>query len=156
MNRQYHAPSRRQGGDNPYGVGVISVGSTYYLQEDHYWRDRFRGRPLLRNPWIVEAFLNGIFGAARRNPTTGKWESRFISGRSDMAIVRSLRDGRRKTIAVRRLSVEPSKRAAGKANSGTPWPPEIMHEQERMRPWRFWLRSRERAPSPRMQGTVAR
>ncbi len=103
MNRQYHAPSRRQGGDIPYGVGVISVGSIYYLQEDHYWRDRFRGRPLLRNPWIVEAFLNGIMGAARRNPTTGKWESRFISGRSDMAIVRSLRDVRRKTIAVRIL-----------------------------------------------------
>ncbi|WP_174511239.1 hypothetical protein [Methylocella tundrae] len=103
MNRQYRAPSRRQGGDNPYGVGVISVGSTYYLQEDHYWRDRFRGRPLLRNPWIVEAFLNGIMGAARRNSTTGKWESRFISGRSDMAIVRSLREGRRKTIAVRIL-----------------------------------------------------
>ena len=103
MFRQYYAPSRRQGGDNPYGVGVISIGSIYYLQDDYYWRDRFRGSPTCRNPWIVEAFLNGMMGAARRNPTSGKWESCFISGRSDMAVVRSLRDGRRATVAVRVL-----------------------------------------------------
>jgi hypothetical protein len=103
MIRQYHARSRRQGGDNPNGVGVISIGSIYYLQDDHYWRDRYRGRPTCRNPWIVEAFLNGTLCAARRNPTSGKWESCFISGRSDMAVVRSLRDGRRDTVAVRTL-----------------------------------------------------
>ncbi len=103
MIRQYHAHSRRQGGDNPYGVGVISIGSIYYLQDDYYWRDRFRGSPTCRNPWIVEAFLNGTLGAARRNPTSGKWESCFISGRSDMAVVRSLRNGRRRTVAVRTL-----------------------------------------------------
>jgi hypothetical protein len=103
MFRQYYAPSRRQGGYNPYGVGVISIGSIYYLQDDYYWRDRFRGSPTCRNPWIVEAFLNGTMGAARRNPTSGQWESCFISGRSDMAVVRSLRDGRRATVAVRVL-----------------------------------------------------
>jgi hypothetical protein len=30
MFRQYHA-GRRQGGSNPLGVGVIAVGSIYYL-----------------------------------------------------------------------------------------------------------------------------
>lgn len=104
MIRQYHAHCRRQGGDNPYGVGVISIGSIYYLQDDYYWRDRFRGSPTCRNPWIVEAFLNGTLGAARRNPTSGKWESCFISGRSDMAILRSLRNGRRRTVAEGRVS----------------------------------------------------
>lgn len=99
MMRQYYA-ARRQGGDNPLGVGVISLGSIYYLQDDDYWRDRFRGRPICRVPWIVEGFLNGVVAAARRNDRTGLWEDRYVSGRSDMAIVRSLRDGRRRQIAV--------------------------------------------------------
>lgn len=53
--------------------------------------------------WQVEAFLNGVMHASRLNRTTGHWEDTYISGRSDMAVVRSLRDGRRRTVAVRLL-----------------------------------------------------
>jgi hypothetical protein len=102
MIRQYYA-QRRRGGDNPKGVGVIAVGSIYYLQNDSYWRDRFRGMPVSRNPWIVLAFLNGVVAASRRSVATGKWEDVFVSGRSDVALVRSLRDGRIRKIAVRTL-----------------------------------------------------
>ena len=102
MMRQYYA-QRRQGGDNPKGVGVIAVGSIYYLQSDSYWRDRFRGAPVSRDPWIVLAFLNGVVAASRRSVATGKWEDVYVSGRSDLALVRSLRDGRIRKIAVRTL-----------------------------------------------------
>jgi hypothetical protein len=47
--------------------------------------------------------LNGVLGAGRRNADTGKWESVYVSGRSDMALVQSLRDDRMRTIAVRTL-----------------------------------------------------
>jgi hypothetical protein len=56
-----------------------------------------------RNPWIVLAFLNGVVAASRRSVAAGKWEDVFVSGRSDVAIVRSLRDGRIRVIAVRTL-----------------------------------------------------
>ena len=102
MIRQYFA-GRCRGGDNPLRVGTIAVGAIYYLQDDHWWRDRYRGSPQCRDPWIVEAFLNGLLGAARRDPATGHWLSLYIAGRSDMAIVRSLRTGRRRDIAVRVL-----------------------------------------------------
>jgi hypothetical protein len=102
MIRQYFA-QRSKGGDNPLRVGTIAIGSIYYLQDDGWWRDRFRGAPLCRNPWIVEAYLNGILGAARRDPATGHWMSLYIAGRSDMALVRSLRDGRRRHVAVHLL-----------------------------------------------------
>jgi hypothetical protein len=104
MIRQYKA-QRRRGGYNPLGVGVISVGSIYYLQDRGFFHDRFGGRAICRNPWIVEAFLNGTFHAARRNRETGCWEDAVISGRSDTAVVRSLRDGRRTTVAVRVLQL---------------------------------------------------
>ena len=102
MIRQYFA-QRRQGGDNPLGVGVIPIGAIVHLQDDGWWRDRYRGQPVCRNPWMVEAFLNGTIGAARRNRDTGLWESAYAAGRSDMAVVRSLRDGRRQQVAVRAL-----------------------------------------------------
>jgi len=104
MMRQYHA-RRRQGGNNPLGVGVIPTGAIFYIQDPGWWRDRYRGAPLCRNPWIVEAFLNGTIGAARHNSETGLWESVYAARRSDMAVVRSLRDGRRQRIAVRTLIV---------------------------------------------------
>jgi len=104
MIRQYKA-QRRRGGYNPLGVGVISVGSIYYLQDRDFFHDRFGGRAVCRNPWIVEAFLNGTFHAARRNQETGFWLDAVISGRSDTAVVRSLRDGRRTAVAVRLLQV---------------------------------------------------
>lgn len=99
MIRQYYA-QRRRGGDNPLGVGIIPAGAIFYLQPDWWWRDRYRGKPICRNPVIVEAFLNGTVAAARRNPDTGRWEDVFLAGRSDNAIVRSLRSGRRTTVAV--------------------------------------------------------
>ena len=102
MIRQYHA-QRRCGGPNPLGVGVIPVGAIFYIQDEGWWRDRYRGAATCRNPWIVEAFLNGTVGAARRNRQTGLREDVYAAGRSDMALVRSLRDGRRRQVAVRTL-----------------------------------------------------
>lgn len=102
MFRQYFA-QRCRGGDNPLRVGVTPAGAIYYLQNEGWWRDRYRGAPTCRAPWIVEAFLNGTLAAARRNPVSGRWEDIFVAGRSDMAIVRSLRDGLRRTVAVRTL-----------------------------------------------------
>lgn len=100
MMRQYRA-QRCRGGVNPLGVGVIAVGSIYYVQEEAFFRDRYRLCAVRRTPWVVEAFLNGTCSAARRNPETGLWESTVRSGRSDFALVRSLRDRR----VVRRISV---------------------------------------------------
>ena len=104
MMRQYFA-QRRRGGHNPLGVGVIAAGAILYLQDDDWWRDRFRGRPVCREPYIVEAFLNGTIGASRRNRDTGHWESAYAARRSDMAIVRSLRTQRRQAIAIRILQL---------------------------------------------------
>lgn len=102
MIRQYYA-QRCRGGYNPRRVGVIPTGAIFYIQDDGWWRDRYRGRPVCREPWIVEAFLNGTVGAGRRNAETGRWEDVHVAGRSDMALVRSLRSGRRREIAVRML-----------------------------------------------------
>lgn len=99
MIRQHHA-QRRRDGSNPLGVGTIAFGSLFYLQDRNYLHRQHGGTAICRTPWIVEAFLNGTLGAAWRNPATGRWEDRFISGRSDQAVVRSLRDGRRMTVAV--------------------------------------------------------
>jgi hypothetical protein len=132
MIRQYYA-QRRQGGDNPKGVGVIAVGSIYYLQNDSYWRDRFRGTPVCRDPWIVLAFLNGVVAASRRSVATGKWEDVFVSGRSDLAIVRSLRDGRIRKIAVRTLILHDD---LGMCKQATEYPslPRISNRNLRLRP----------------------
>jgi hypothetical protein len=104
MIRQYKA-YRRRGGYNPLGVGVIAIGSIYYLQDRGFFHDRFGGHAICRNPWIVEGFLNGVCAAARRNRETGRWEDVTVSGRSDTAVVRSLRDGRRCAVAVRILEL---------------------------------------------------
>lgn len=85
------------------GVGVIAVGSIFCLQDEDWWRDRYRGAPVCRNPWIVMAFLNGMIGASRRNRETGLWESTYAARRSDMAMVRSLRDSRERQVPVRTL-----------------------------------------------------
>jgi len=91
------------GGPNPLRVGVIAVGSIYYLQDRTYFDSRFRSQAICRTPWQVQAFLNGVLHAARRNRDTGLWEDRYRSGRSELAVVRSLRDGRQRTVAVRLL-----------------------------------------------------
>jgi hypothetical protein len=87
-------------------VGVIAVGSIYYLQDQGFFHDRYGGRAVCRTPWIVEAFLNGTIAAARRNRGTGQWEDVYTIGRSDVALVRSLRDRSRvQEVAVRTLIV---------------------------------------------------
>ncbi len=102
MMRQYRA-HRRMGGHNPLGVGVVAVGSIFYLQDRAYFDSRFGGTAICRTPWQVQAFLNGMLHAARRDCGTGLWEDKHVSGRSDLAVVRSLRDGRQRTVAVRLL-----------------------------------------------------
>ena len=104
MLRQYHA-QRRQGGDNPLGVGTVALGSIFYLQDDGYWRARFGGTAACRTPWIVEGFLNGQYHAARRNPATGHWLGVYVGNRTDLAVLRSLRDGRRQSVAIRLLQL---------------------------------------------------
>ena len=104
MLRQYHA-QRRQGGDNPLGVGTVALGSIFYLQDDGYWRARFGRTAVCRTPWIVESFLNGQYHAARRDPSTGHWLSVYVGNRTDLAVLRSLRDGRRQTVAIRILQL---------------------------------------------------
>ncbi|NHN93262.1 hypothetical protein [Acetobacter sicerae] len=96
MIRQYYT-SPFQGGDNPLRVGTVASGSIFRLPAP------VSGRPWRTTPWIVESFLNGKMGAAVRNPVTGFWEDRYIRGRSDLAILRSLASGRRVTMAVRHL-----------------------------------------------------
>ena len=102
MIRQYGA-QRSMGGPNPLRVGTIPTGAIFRIQPDRWWRDRFRPAPPNREPEIVEGFTNGTIGAARRNRDTGMWESTYASNRSDMAVVRSLRTGRRREVAVRTL-----------------------------------------------------
>ena len=53
MIRQYGAQHAR-GGDNPLRVGVIAVGSIYYIQSDGFFRDSWSGRAVCRCPWQVE------------------------------------------------------------------------------------------------------
>jgi hypothetical protein len=102
MLRHYFA-RRSCGGDSPLRVGTIAVGSIYYLQDEGWWRDRFRGKPQCCHPWIVESFLTGIQGAAHRDPVTGHWRSLHVAHFSDTALVRSLRDGRRSRIQIHTL-----------------------------------------------------
>ena len=102
MMRQYGA-HRRMGGHNPLGVGVIAVGSIFYLQDRAFFSNRFGGQAVCKTPWQVQGFLNGVLHAARRNRDTGLWEDRYRSGRSDLAVIRSLRDGQQRTVAVRLL-----------------------------------------------------
>ena len=70
MIRQY-GTQRRRGGANPLGVGVIAVGSIYYLQDREFFDSRFSGQAVCRDPWIVEGFLNGTIGAAVATATPG-------------------------------------------------------------------------------------
>jgi len=119
MIRQYFA-QRFQGGTNPLRVGVVAAGSIFYLQDEGFFRDRHGGRAVCRTPWIVESFLNGQCHAARRNPATGCWLDTFISGRSDMAVIRSLRDGCRRQVAVRTLQLHDD---LGLSKEPTNYPP---------------------------------
>ncbi len=85
-------------------VGVIATGSIYYLQDQGHFYP-YGDTAACRDPWIIEGFLNGTVSAARRNPGTSRWEDVYHAGRSEMALVRSLRDGRRRQVSVRILIV---------------------------------------------------
>jgi len=82
---------------------VVAVGGLFYLQDEDFFRDSYGGRAVCRDPVQLLAFKNGLLHAARRDPDTGCWKDSVWSGRSDMAVVRSLRDGRCCTVAVRLL-----------------------------------------------------
>ncbi len=132
MIRQYGA-QRSQGGDNPLRVGVVAAGSIFYLQDEAFFCDRHGGTAMCRTPWIVEAFLNGTMGAARRNRDTGRWEDVFLSGRSDMALLRSLRDRRQlRQVAVRTLILHDD---LGLTKGTTAYP--TLPDVHRLRPVRF-------------------
>ncbi len=53
----------------------------------------------------MESFLNGIIAAARRDPATGLWLDLYAARRSDMAVIRSLRNNRHRQIAIRILII---------------------------------------------------
>lgn len=94
MLRQYYA-SPWMGGDNPLRVGPIATGTIFRLPGG--------GGVSRTSPWIVEGFRNGVCAATRRHPNTGAYEDRFIRGRSDAAVLRSLADGTRRDVMVHLL-----------------------------------------------------
>ena len=143
MIRQYGA-QRSQGGDNPLRVGVVAAGSIFYLQDEAFFRDRHGGTAVCRTPWMVESFLNGTMGAARRNRDTGRWEDVFLSGRSDMALLRSLRDRRQlRQVAVRTLILHDD---LGLTKGTTAYP--TLPDLHRLRPVRFPWIAAPQAPRP--------
>lgn len=129
--RQYGA-QRRRGGHNPLGVGVIAAGSIFYLQDRACFDSRFGGQAICRTPWQVQAFLNGMLQAARCNRDTGLWENTYWSGRSDLAVVRSLRDGRQRTVAVQLLLLH-EERGLTKGAAGYPTLPDLRLYRRRPR-----------------------
>ena len=129
--RPYEA-QRRRGGPNPLGIGVVAVGAVFYLQDPRWFSARTPGPPVCKVPWQVEAFTNGLLHAARRDPDTGQWRDSCWSGRSDMAVVRSLRDGQRRTVAVRLLVLHDD---LGLAKGATAYPtlPDMRFHRRRPR-----------------------
>jgi len=99
MIRQYYT-SPFLGGDNPLRVGTIATGNVYHIPAGPIPTGRMTPRT---RPWIVEGFLNGVYTAAGRDPHTGRWFDRVISGRSDLAVLRCLSNGRRQSVAVHLL-----------------------------------------------------
>jgi hypothetical protein len=75
-------------------IGTIPVGTIVYLQDGVR---PFRGlaQPVIRrNPWMVEAWLNRDY----QRQISGKWTTMKAVG-GHLAMVRSLRDGRKQLIA---------------------------------------------------------
>ena len=75
-------------------IGTIGVGTILYIQ-DRMRPVRGVTQPVThRNPWIVEAWLNRDF----THYSGGRWTTVPCAG-GHLAIVRSLRTGRRQTVA---------------------------------------------------------
>jgi hypothetical protein len=143
MIRQYYA-QRARGGDNPLRVGTVAAGEIFYLQDEGFFHDRFGGTAVCRTPWQVLGFLNGTMSAARRNSDTGHWEDAYRSGRSDMALVRSLRDSRiLRQVAIRTLVLHDD---LGLVKQPTCYP--TLPDVRRFRPARFALTGAAAPPAP--------
>lgn len=90
MVRQYGAQRYKGGSLAHLRIGTVPIGTILYLQ-DHI--DRYRG-PVCRNPWIVEAWLNREYYPC--TPTRPR--TTYMRG-GHLAVVRSLRDGRRQRVS---------------------------------------------------------
>jgi len=75
-------------------VGTIPVGTIVYIQDGVRPLTALSRPAVMRNPWIVEAWLSRDYSL----PTAGKWTIVKRSG-GHLASVRSLRDGRRQLVA---------------------------------------------------------
>lgn len=69
-------------------IGVLAIGDIIYPQ---FRIDRYAG-PVLRDPVIVEGFLNLVYSAHRRG-ADGRWTDTIMAG-GHLVRVRSLRTGR--------------------------------------------------------------
>lgn len=91
MIRQFYPQRARAQRFHGRPIGTIPAGSILYIQHSGY------GQPPVRvNPWIVEAWIPRTIGAAAR--VNGRYVDRRAAG-GHLAIVRSLRNGRRTTVA---------------------------------------------------------
>lgn|SRR5579864_1526 len=75
-------------------IGTLSVGAIIYLQDAVRPLTGLSRPVITRNPWIVEAWLNRDYSVYR----SGTWTTVKCAG-GHLAIVRSLRDGRRRLVA---------------------------------------------------------
>jgi len=73
-------------------VGIVPVGTILYLQDRGSWSE-WHG-PTLRNPWIVEAWLNREYFPC----VPGRPKVTYTTG-GHLAQVRSLRNGQRMRVA---------------------------------------------------------
>jgi hypothetical protein len=79
-------------------VGSLPVGTVVYLQDGiRPMRAFFDIWVIRRDPWIIEAWHNREVGGSRRGPD-GRYEPAALTG-GHLATVRSLRTGRRTTVA---------------------------------------------------------
>ncbi len=86
-------------------------------------------------------------GAARRNRDTGLWEDAYRSGRSDLALVRSLRHARLvRTVAVRILVLHDD---LGLVKQPTSYP--SLPDMRRFGPARFAPAGVPATPAPRLR-----
>ncbi len=74
-------------------VGTIRVGTIIYVQDGVRPLTGISRPVITRNPWIVEAWLNRDYSLY----SSGKWTTVKVTG-GHLAVVRSLRDGRRQLV----------------------------------------------------------